>query len=109
MKVLITGANGQLGWELQQTLPQGFHLTAFGHTEFDITEASEVEHAILENKPDLIINTAAYTSVDKAEEEKNEAFKVNSQGVANIAKAAVDSKSRFIHISTDFVFDGLKS
>ena len=109
MKVLITGANGQLGWELQRTVPKGWQVTAFGHAELDITDASAVELTISDLNPDLVINTAAYTAVDKAEEEAEKAYKVNAQGAANIAKAAANSNARLIHISTDFVFDGLQS
>ena len=109
MKVLITGTNGQLGWELQRTVPKGLQVTAFGHAELDITDASAVELTISDLNPDLVINTAAYTAVDKAEEEAEKAYKVNAQGAANIAKAAANSNARLIHISTDFVFDGLQS
>ena len=109
MKVLITGTNGQLGWELQRTVPKGWQVTAFGHAELDITDASAVELTISDLNPDLVINTAAYTAVDKAEEETGQAYAVNAQGAATIAQAAAESNARLIHISTDFVFDGSKS
>ncbi|MDX2434228.1 MAG: sugar nucleotide-binding protein, partial [Desulfobacterales bacterium] len=100
MKVLITGTNGQLGLELQRTVPKGWQVTAFGHAELDITDASAVELTISDLNPDLVINTAAYTAVDKAEEEAEKAYKVNAQGAANIAKVAANSNARLIHIST---------
>ena len=63
-------------------------MNAFGHAELDITDASSVDHAIRDINPDLVINTAAYTEVDKAEEESEKAYEVNAQGAAYIAKAA---------------------
>ena len=109
MKVLITGTNGQLGWELQRTLPDGFQLFPFDHSQLDITNALTVGHVVHDINPDLIINTAAYTAVDKAEEETEKAYAVNAQGAATIARAAGNANARLIHISTDFVFNGLQS
>ena len=109
MKALITGANGQLGWELQRTRPDDWDIVALSRTELDITDSTAVSSAINKHQPDLVINTAAYTAVDKAESEKDKAYDVNAKGAANIAKEAVDSGVRLIHISTDFVFDGNKS
>ena len=109
MKTLITGADGQLGWELQRTRPDAFDLIAFSHTELDITDRAAVSSALQKFQPDLVINAAAYTAVDKAESEKDKAYAVNAHGAANIAKAAETSQARLIHISTDFVFDGTKS
>jgi dTDP-4-dehydrorhamnose reductase len=109
MKALITGANGQLGWELKRSRPDDWEIIALSRTELDITESAAVTSAILKHQPDLVINTAAFTAVDKAESEKEKAYDVNAAGAANIAKAADDSRARLIHISTDFVFDGTKS
>lgn len=109
MKTLITGADGQLGWELQRTRPDALDLIAFSHTELDITDRAAVSSALQKFQPDLVINAAAYTAVDKAESEKDKAYAVNAHGAANIAKAAETSQARLIHISTDFVFDGTKS
>jgi dTDP-4-dehydrorhamnose reductase len=109
MKVLITGSSGQLGWELQRTVPDGYKVSAFGHTKLDITDASAVDHAMSDLNPDLVINAAAYTAVDKAEEETGKAYAVNAQGAAIIATAAANSNARLIHLSTDFVFDGLQT
>ncbi|MGW8287255.1 MAG: dTDP-4-dehydrorhamnose reductase, partial [Desulfobulbales bacterium] len=109
MKILITGANGQLGWELQRAAPKDFEIITLSRLDLDITDNAAVESAFQEFSPELVINAAAYTAVDKAENEKAKAFAVNGDGAANVAKAATDIKARLIHISTDFVFDGLKS
>jgi len=109
MKVLITGANGQLGWELQRTKPKGWQLIALSRAELDITDSAGVKSVFQQYQPDLVINCGAYTGVDKAESEKEKAFAVNGNGPANIAGAAADIQARLIHISTDFVFDGTKS
>jgi dTDP-4-dehydrorhamnose reductase len=109
MKVLITGANGQLGWELQRTRPENWQIIAFSHSELDIVDSNAVTALFQEHTPDLIINAAAYTAVDRAESETEKAFAVNVTGAENIAKATEDLQARLIHISTDFVFDGTKS
>ena len=109
MKVLITGANGQVGWELQQTAPADVEIITLHRADLDITDRSAVMSVIKEHRPDLVINTAAYTAVDKAEEEADKAYKANADGAANIALAAEDCDARLIHLSTDFVFDGTGS
>lgn len=109
MKILLTGANGQLGWELQRTAPSGITLAACGSGELDITDGQAVARAVTAHAPNVIINAAAYTAVDKAEEEAERAFLVNGQGAANLAQAARDGGRRLIHISTDFIFDGRQS
>jgi dTDP-4-dehydrorhamnose reductase len=106
MKVLITGAGGQVGWELQQTVSTDIEITALHRVELDIADQAAVMSVIKELQPDLVINAAAYTAVDKAEEEVDRAYKVNVEGAANIARAVEDCSARLIHISTDFVFDG---
>ena len=106
MKVLITGAGGQVGWELQRTVSTDIEITALHRVELDIADQAAVMSVIKELQPDLVINAAAYTAVDKAEEEVDRAYKVNVDGAANIARAAEDCSARLIHISTDFVFDG---
>jgi len=108
MKVLITGADGQLGWELQQVSPEGWKVTALNRYELDITDHAAVTAVIQQHRPDLIINSAAYTAVDKAEIERDMAYAVNAEGAGLIARAAQNCLARLIHISTDFVFDGMK-
>lgn len=109
MKVLITGANGQLGWELQRTRPENWQIIALSHSELDIVDRNAVAVIFQQHEPDLVINAAAYTAVDKAESEKEKAFAVNAEGAANIARASLSSSARLIHVSTDFIFDGTKS
>lgn len=109
MKTLITGANGQLGWELQRTRPDNWEVIALSRTDLDITDSAAVAAVFQKYQPDLVINTAAYTAVDKAEAEKDAAYEVNAVGAAHIAKAAENSQARLIQISTDFVFNGSKS
>jgi dTDP-4-dehydrorhamnose reductase len=109
MKTLITGADGQLGWELQRTGPDGWQIIALPRTELDITDSKAVASVFARLRPDLVINAAAYTGVDTAESEKDKAHGVNASGAAHIARAAEESGASLIHLSTDFVFDGTKS
>ena len=106
MKILIAGASGQLGWELQRSAPGQMEVIAFDRKALDICDKKRVQDVVSELRPDVIINTAAYTAVDKAEQQSTLAFAVNRDGAIYLAKAAVISNSRLIHISTDFVFDG---
>ena len=106
MKIVITGAGGQVGWELQQTVPADVEITALHRGGLDITDLSAVMSVIVKLQPDLIINAAAYTAVDKAENQADNAYGVNADGAANIARAAENCSARLIHLSTDFVFDG---
>jgi len=110
MKILVTGAQGQLGRDLMPRLKNAGY-TVCGHDvgDLDITDTAKTVEAVAVVKPSVIINCAAYTQVDKAETEREAAYAVNMQGAANIAQAAAKVRARLIHISTDFVFDGLKS
>ena len=105
--ILITGANGQLGSELRKI---GFsHLDEVFFTdvaELDITDYTAIEKFIQVHEVDTIINCAAYTAVDRAEDEPGPAAEINTQAVANLAKAAQKGDCLLIHISTDYVFDG---
>ncbi|MES2604337.1 MAG: dTDP-4-dehydrorhamnose reductase [Pseudomonadota bacterium] len=105
MKILITGANGQLGTLLREQAPQGIELAAFDSKQLDIGNAGQVRDAINLIQPAVIINAAAYTQVDKAESEREAAWRVNEQGVTNLV-AATKASTRILHVSTDFVFDG---
>lgn len=105
MKALITGG-GQLAWELAQTVPASIELIAAPRDILDITDANACKKLLQQHQPKWVINTAAYTAVDRAEQEKEEAFAVNEQGGANVAEACNNIGARLIHISTDFVFDG---
>jgi dTDP-4-dehydrorhamnose reductase len=107
--VLLTGANGQLGWELQRhayELNQPLH--ALDRQQLDVSDAEAVANTANRLRPDVIINAAAYTAVDRAEEEPECAYAVNRDGPANLARAAREYGASLVHISTDFVFDGAK-
>lgn len=104
MKVLVTGAGGQLGRELARTAPPGVSLALLGHADCDIGDAAAVQEALARARPDVVINAAAYTAVDKAETEPALAERVNTQGPAHLAAAT--GAARLLHVSTDFVFDG---
>ena len=111
MKVLVIGTDGQLAKDLIPLLSSaGLEVVSFNSTSaLDITDREAVLKIIREHSPEVIINCAAYTDVDRAEEESELACKVNAEGAANLADAAVDCKALLVHISTDVVFDGLKS
>lgn len=109
MSILVFGSTGQLAQSLRDTLPAGLDAICVDRTMCDLAEPDSVR-ALLESKqPELIINTAAYTQVDKAEEEPELARTVNGASVSVMAAFASEHGTRLIHISTDFVFDGAKS
>ena len=106
-KILVVGSKGQLGSELQELSREySFHFFFFDFPEMDITNKELVNEKINSLKPDFLINCAAYTAVDKAETEKDIAFAINRGGVSNLATACTENNVLFIHISTDYVFDG---
>lgn len=107
MKALITGANGQLGQSLQHTAPVDAELICTDVAELDICDAKAVDAFVAQHKPDLILNAAAYTAVDRAESEEALALRINAQAVGHLAAAARAHNARLVHVSTDFVFDGL--
>ncbi len=109
MKALIIGSNGQLGWELTRTCPDNITFIEVDHPEIDICDSSTINKWINTTSPDFIINAAAYTAVDEAENEKNKAFQINHKGAENLALEAKQAKIHLIHISTDFVFNGEQS
>lgn len=107
MKVLATGDKGMLGRDLVERLRNsGFNLMGVDIGELDITQSDNVLDCLRSFNPDLVINCAAYTAVDKAESEAELAFSVNRNGPANLSKACKEIRIPFIHISTDYVFNG---
>lgn len=108
MKLLIFGCNGQLGRDCISLLSREHNVTGFSRQQADISNQEQVNTLTLQYKPELIINCAAYTAVDKCETETELAWKTNSDGPRNLAQAAELIKARLFHISTDYVFDGRK-
>ncbi len=106
MKALITGAGGQLAIELERFAPPLAVVTSLRIEDLDIADAAATRASVERLKPDLILNAAAYTAVDRAETEVDLAFAANRDGPANLAAAATASGARMVHVSTDFVFDG---
>lgn len=109
MRILITGSAGQLGKELKETQNAHYDVTYLSSNHLDITDRESVCSAFKEHKPSLVINAAAYTAVDKAENDVQQAFLVNEVGSKNLAIACDKYSAKLLHISTDFVFDGKKS
>jgi dTDP-4-dehydrorhamnose reductase len=109
MKILVTGANGQVGYCLQQALSRTqFETIALTREALDISDALAVDKIVNQIKPQIIINAAAYTAVDKAETDIEKAFAINRDGAANLAQAAQRIDAAIFHISTDYVFSGDK-
>jgi len=110
MKIAVTGSNGQVGKELQLAFSNDKKLDVvyYDKASLDITNSLKLNKEFAANKFDVCINAAAYTAVDKAEDDYDTAFDVNAQGAENIARVCELFKTKLIHISTDFVFDGQK-
>ncbi|WP_025564773.1 dTDP-4-dehydrorhamnose reductase [Psychromonas sp. SP041] len=109
MKVLITGKGGQLAWELEQLAPKNVQLLSCSAQDLDITDVDQVNHTIEQFQPNIVINAAAYTAVDKAETDTETAYAVNDLGSEYLALACKKISAKLIHVSTDFVFDGTKT
>ncbi|MCD9023646.1 dTDP-4-dehydrorhamnose reductase [Cohnella silvisoli] len=107
MKVLITGAEGQVGRELVSVFEnRGCEVYAYGRSDLDITNGERVSETVNRIKPDAIVHSAAYTKVDQAEADPDQAFLINGTGTKNVVLAAEAVGSKFVYISTDYVFDG---
>jgi dTDP-4-dehydrorhamnose reductase len=106
MKVLVLGSKGQLGVSLAETAADDIQFIGLDLPDVDITDVSGLQECCLDVRPNIIVNAAAYTAVDRAESESELAAAVNVDGPKNIAAAARNFGARLIHISTDFVFDG---
>lgn len=109
MKLLLIGRNGQLGWELERSLAPLGHVVALGREDADLSRPDRLPELINEIKPDVVVNAAAYTAVDKAESEPKLASTINADAVGAIAEGARDIGALFVHFSTDYVFDGKKA
>ena len=110
MKIIILGANGQVGYELQRSLLPLGKVIALDRTQADLTQLDNLKQTLIDLKPNVIVNAAAYTSVDKAEEEQQQdlAMLINGEAPGVIAEAAKQLNALLIHYSTDYVFDGTK-
>ncbi|AGF59172.1 dTDP-4-dehydrorhamnose reductase [Clostridium saccharoperbutylacetonicum] len=105
--ILVTGVNGQLGFDIVKELNRrNIECIGIDRAELDITDANAVRQHILKLKPECVIHCAAYTAVDRAEDEEEACTKVNVYGTENIAKACKEIDAKMIYISTDYVFDG---
>lgn len=108
MKLLLTGAAGQLGRALRGAL-QGHDVAAFGHADLDITDLTAVRAAVSSCRPDLVINAAAFNDVDGAETDAGGAYRCNVEGPRNLATATAERGATLVHVSSDYVFDGAAS
>lgn len=106
MKVLLTGSKGQLGHCFCDRLPAGWDVLATDSDVLDITNLAKVKQVVADYRPDVIVNAAAYTAVDKAESDQKIAALINATGPKNLALAANEIGARLVHVSTDYVFDG---
>lgn len=107
-RIMLTGANGQVGWELNRSLLPLGDIVALTRKECDLSRPENLPSIVQEIKPDVIINAAAYTTVDKAEEEEALAMTINGTSVGVLAEEAKKCNALLIHYSTDYVFDGTK-
>jgi dTDP-4-dehydrorhamnose reductase len=106
VKVWVTGSGGQLGKALLCCRPPDLDVVGLGRDALDITDEASVRERFIAERPDVIVNTAAYTAVDRAEDEPDAAMAVNAGGPANLARQAAETGCRLVQVSTDFVFDG---
>jgi dTDP-4-dehydrorhamnose reductase len=109
MKILIIGADGQLGTDCCQLLAQQHVLVTPGLDQLNLCDQSSVEKIVSDERPEVIINCAAYTAVNKCEEERDLCWRINADGPRHLAAAAECVQARLVHISTDYVFDGLRT
>jgi dTDP-4-dehydrorhamnose reductase len=109
LRILLTGRNGQVGWELERILPRLGELIATDRATVDLADAQAIRRVVREARPDVIVNAAAYTSVDQAESEPEAAMQINALAPGMLAHEARRVGARLVHYSTDYVFDGEKT
>lgn len=107
-RILLTGKNGQVGWELRRTLSTLGDVVAFNSAELDLADGSSLRETVQRLRPDIIVNAAAYTAVDKAESERSLAQAVNGAAPGILAEEAAKLGALLVHYSTDYVFNGAK-
>ena len=108
MRILLTGRNGQVGWELERVLPPIGEVIAADRTTLDLADSDMVRRAVRDTKPGVLVNAAAYTAVDKAEDERERATQVNATAPGVLGEEAKRLGALLVHYSTDYVFDGNK-
>lgn len=108
MRILLTGKNGQLGWELSRALAPLGDLLALDRAKLDLAVPDRIVSVVRSVRPDIIVNAAAYTAVDQAESEPDAAFAVNARAAGVLAEEAKRAGALLVHYSTDYVFDGSK-
>jgi len=108
-RILLTGMNGQVGWELQRTLPTLGEVIALDRRGLDLADPDSIRRIVRDHKPNLIVNAAAYTAVDKAEEESDLAMAINGRAPGILAEEAKRLGAALVHYSTDYIFDGNKT
>jgi len=109
MKILLLGKNGQVGWELHRTLAPLGEVTAVDYPEVNFTDAPALRQFVAGTRPDVVVNAAAYTAVDKAETEPELCRQVNAVAPGVLAEAAKKASALMVHYSTDYIFDGAKT
>jgi dTDP-4-dehydrorhamnose reductase len=109
VKILVTGSTGQLGRALLESIPESVEARGLDRARCDLGDPEQCRSVVAVERPDVVINAAAYTQVDKAESERETAFRINAEGPRALADAVAQVRGRFIQISTDFVFDGRQS
>lgn len=109
MKIAVIGGNGQLGSDVCLEFERnGDEVIALNHDRLDITKEEHVIEVLEELSPDMVVNTAAYHNVEKCEEDPDLSYQINARGAQNVARACAEQNAYFVHISTDYVFDGYK-
>ena len=109
MRALILGAGGMLGRDLVGLAPPGIAVLPFTHADLDITSAPALAAVVARERPDLIVNGAAYTAVDRAESERDACYRVNAEAVSELGALGARARIKIVHLSTDYVFDGSAS